>query len=191
MQHVKCLPGASLCFPGSEVPEWFSFRCTGSSITGELPTGWNNSSFVGFGLCAVTEIEHHGLRYAYDLYIECECNLKSRDGEWHSFHGMLTYQPFHKTKLYHIESDHLCIGCDHLMYPRNIGDFCHDTEVTFKFCIMSAQRRLDCCRVKSCGVRLMYAEDHGQSSGSFDLLERGDEPLLKRFKVSSSATVST
>ncbi|KAL5843223.1 hypothetical protein ACOSQ4_009181 [Xanthoceras sorbifolium] len=125
----KILPVASICFPGNETLEWFSIRSSGSLITEELPPGWNSNKFVGFALCAVMETQHNRIVNSWDLYICCECNLKSKDGHWHVFIGKFDWT-----------------------------------------------RHVECCKVKSCGVRLMYAQDLGKSSASFSFVEREDEP---------------
>lgn len=183
IQHVDYLPSVHMCFPGSEVPEWFSFQGTGSSITMQLPPGWNTSKFVGFALCAVTEFQHHPIRSSYDLYIVCECILKSINGQLHSLLATLSYQPRHETG--HnivIESDHLSVGCDHRMCHRIASELLYETEATFVFNIMSRDQRLEFCKVKSCGVRLMYAENSGKTNGDFSLGESEDEPHKKRLK---------
>ncbi|KAL5776105.1 hypothetical protein ACOSP7_009031 [Xanthoceras sorbifolium] len=150
VQHVKSLPVASICFPGSEISEWFSFRSSGSLITEELPPGWNNNKFVGFALCAVIETQHHRIVNSWDLYIYCVCNLKSKDGHWHIFTGKF---------------NNVYMGSDHLMYPIDTGELCDNVEVTFQFYIETGLR-----------LRLMYAQDLGKSTASFSFSEREDEP---------------
>jgi Leucine-rich repeat (LRR) protein len=47
------------CFPGSEIPYWFPYRCNGHSVimnTNE-PYWWDQNRLVGFALCAVLEYE--------------------------------------------------------------------------------------------------------------------------------------
>ncbi|TXG73495.1 hypothetical protein EZV62_002074 [Acer yangbiense] len=185
LKHVKKLPWASICYPGSEIPEWFNFRSTGSLIIEELPPCWNNNRFVGFALCAVMQIQHHRIANLWDLYICCECNFKSKDGRCHTVRGHFRYPPYGCVKPpYSVESDHVYIGSDHLMYPRDTGDLCYNNPVTFQFYLKAGPvpRRIECCYVKSCGVRLMYAQDLGKSNGSFSIGEREDEPQPKRLK---------
>ncbi|KAJ7963195.1 TIR-NBS-LRR disease resistance protein [Quillaja saponaria] len=48
-------PLARIYLPGSEIPEWFSYRTTGSSITLILrPALLNDHNFLGFAVCSVT-----------------------------------------------------------------------------------------------------------------------------------------
>ncbi|KAK3205539.1 hypothetical protein Dsin_019585 [Dipteronia sinensis] len=127
LKDVKYLPVASICFPGSEIPEWFNFRSTGSLIIEELPPCWNNNRFVGFALCAVMETQHHRIENSWDLCICCECNFKSKDGRHHIVHGKFGYQPYYyRAEPYSVKSDHVYIGSDHLMYPRDTGDLCYN-----------------------------------------------------------------
>ena len=71
-------PWGCVCYPGSEIPEWFSFQSMGSSVTLELPPGWFNKNFVGFALCAIAP-EYHGRTRG--LYVQCK--VKTKDGDRH------------------------------------------------------------------------------------------------------------
>ncbi|KAI9194071.1 hypothetical protein LWI28_002873 [Acer negundo] len=107
------------------------------------------------------------------------------NGRCHIVSGNFGYPPRdHVKPPYSVKSDHVYIGSDHLMYPRDTGDLCYNNLVTFQFYIVdrAGQRRIECCNVKSCGVRLMYAQDLGKSNGSFSFGEREDEPQPKRLK---------
>lgn len=43
----------SICIPGSEVPEWFTYKNLGPSISVTLPKNWYTNKFMGFALCVV------------------------------------------------------------------------------------------------------------------------------------------
>ncbi|ESR56130.1 hypothetical protein CICLE_v10024176mg, partial [Citrus x clementina] len=49
--------GISFCLPGSEIPELFSNRSLGSSITIQLPHRCGNKFFIGFAINVVIEID--------------------------------------------------------------------------------------------------------------------------------------
>ncbi|XP_031280229.1 disease resistance protein RPP2B-like [Pistacia vera] len=53
----KQTPKISYCIPGSEIPNWFSFQSSGSSIIIELPQHLSNKSFMGVAICAVIAFE--------------------------------------------------------------------------------------------------------------------------------------
>ncbi|KAI9165801.1 hypothetical protein LWI28_020782 [Acer negundo] len=149
----------AICFPGSEVPEGFSFRNLGSFISVKLPPGWLNDNFVGFGLCAVVEFRDHEDTGAF-LEINFECKLKSEDGQWDVSHG--TFSDSHtsrsRRKCYKIGSDHVYMGFDsNTIYLDDIDELCYD-EVCFQFCLEGPfGKPIECCKVKKCGFRLMYA----------------------------------
>ncbi|KAK1548805.1 hypothetical protein Q3G72_023579 [Acer saccharum] len=75
-------------------------------------------------------------------------------------------------------------GTFSIMYPRDVGD---NNEASFQFYIglhYNGKRRED-CKLKKCGVRLMYAQDHGEFDGSFSSVKEEDEnrPQPKRLKL--------
>ncbi|KAK7320099.1 hypothetical protein RJT34_04831 [Clitoria ternatea] len=47
------------CFPGSEVPHWFPYRCKGHSVTLNInsPSWCSDGNFIGFALCVVLGLE--------------------------------------------------------------------------------------------------------------------------------------
>ncbi|TXG49077.1 hypothetical protein EZV62_024952 [Acer yangbiense] len=156
-----------ICFPGSEVPEGFSFRSLGSLITVKLPPGWLNDNFVGFGLCAVVAFRGHEDNGVF-LDIHFECKLKSEDGEWHVSHSTLGDWDISRSRgqRYKIGSNHVYMGFDSAVYPDDIDELCYN-EVCFQFCLEGPfGKPIECCKVKKCGVRLMYAQDIVKPSGS-------------------------
>ncbi|KAK0600531.1 hypothetical protein LWI29_015906 [Acer saccharum] len=65
----------SICLPGTEIPEWFTYQSPGSSINIRvLRQDLVNSKFMGFALCAVLWIEeYHG--YPDDLAVGIYCHF--------------------------------------------------------------------------------------------------------------------
>jgi len=73
--HGKPLKEVRLCIPGSEVPEWFSYKNReGSLVQIQQPAHWHR----GFTLCAVVSFGQSGERRPVN--IECECHLIIKDG---------------------------------------------------------------------------------------------------------------
>ncbi|CAN6724609.1 unnamed protein product [Malus baccata var. baccata] len=70
------------CLPGSEVPDWFSYRCRGSSVNVQLPLNLYSDKFSGFAICAVCNLQ--GAHSVSDLSALCFCNFKGNHGQ-HSF----------------------------------------------------------------------------------------------------------
>ncbi|PRQ22171.1 putative leucine-rich repeat domain, L domain-containing protein [Rosa chinensis] len=49
-----------IVIPGSNIPEWFSHRSGGRSLSVKLPPDWDSSRFMGFAVCVVFVLhEHH------------------------------------------------------------------------------------------------------------------------------------
>ncbi|KAL5778602.1 hypothetical protein ACOSQ2_009339 [Xanthoceras sorbifolium] len=172
--HVPPL-STVICFPGSEVPEQFNFQNLGSFVTVELPPDWLNNNFVGFALCAVVAFRDHEDSGLF-LDINFECELKSEDGQCHVAHGTLGDWNIFRSRGQHykIGSDHVYMGFDSTNYLDDIDELCY--EVSFQFYLEGQfGKRIECCKVKECGVRLMYAQDIGEPSGSFNSDDNEDE----------------
>jgi hypothetical protein len=76
-----------LCIPGSEVPEWFSYKNReGSSVKIRQPAHWHRR----FTLCAVVSFGQSGERRPVN--IKCECHLISKDGTQIDLRSYLTQQ---------------------------------------------------------------------------------------------------
>ncbi|XP_031112109.1 TMV resistance protein N-like [Ipomoea triloba] len=45
-----------ICFPGTVIPEWFTYKNWGPSISVDLPQNWYNNKFMGFAFCAVSDL---------------------------------------------------------------------------------------------------------------------------------------
>ncbi|KAB5556249.1 hypothetical protein DKX38_007158 [Salix brachista] len=72
-----------LCVPGSEVPEWFTYKNTGGpKVKIKLPAHWHRANttdqLFGFTLCAV--VSFVSCQKYYDFDIKCECHLITEDG---------------------------------------------------------------------------------------------------------------
>lgn len=61
------LPKASICYPGSEIPDWFPFTSQTGYI--ELPTDWLNDDLIGFAFCAVASFRDY--EEAEALQVRC------------------------------------------------------------------------------------------------------------------------
>ncbi|KAL5577283.1 hypothetical protein UlMin_018982 [Ulmus minor] len=70
---------ARICYPGSEIPEWFAdHETTGSSINIKLPGNWCSSKCLGFSICFVAECNEY--TYASREF-RCEFHLRAKYGE--------------------------------------------------------------------------------------------------------------
>ncbi|KAL5778580.1 hypothetical protein ACOSQ2_009317 [Xanthoceras sorbifolium] len=173
------IPRVGICFPGSEIPDWFNFQNTGCFITIKLRSGWFSNNFIGFAMCAVVAFRN----YQDDgrgLYVRSKCTLERQDGRGnHIGYGSLyeQYSGYHDGPRC-ISSDHVFMGFDFFMYPRDNGDFAYKNRVAFQVYLSNSK----CCEVKRCGVCLLYDRDVGEFSGSFSFAGDKEEPHPKRLK---------
>ncbi|KAG5244840.1 disease resistance protein [Salix suchowensis] len=92
--HIRTLFGAAifdepvsvrLCIPGSEVPEWFTYKNTeGPTVKIKLPDHCHRANttdqLFGFTLCVVVSFGSREEEYLDDFDIKCECHLITKDG---------------------------------------------------------------------------------------------------------------
>ncbi|KAJ6397544.1 hypothetical protein OIU77_018538 [Salix suchowensis] len=76
-----------LCIPGSEVPEWFTYKNTGGP-TAHWHRANTTDQLFGFTLCAVVSFGYREEEYLDDFDIKCECHLITKDG----IHSDLSFQ---------------------------------------------------------------------------------------------------
>ncbi|KAH9679692.1 Disease resistance-like protein DSC1 [Citrus sinensis] len=147
-------PRGSIWYPGSEIPEWFSFQSMGSSVTLELPPGWFYNNFVGFALCAIFPEFRGDTR---NLLVDSEFKLKTKDGDWH----VATYLLFVWNEDFGVnsslESDHVLLGYDFSMDLDGLGG---SDKACIQFYIGNyLDKRTEGFDVKKCGAHLIYAQD--------------------------------
>ncbi|KAK1552019.1 hypothetical protein Q3G72_008958 [Acer saccharum] len=147
----------SICLSGSEIPEWFSDQNDGSIVTMELPPNW----------------------------CKCKCKFETIDGDCNEFDVSL-YGLDSEYKPKSICSDHLFILYNHRMCAMVVqgddGDHrlstyqsCH--KASFEFSLLNED--LD-CKLKKCGVRLLYSEEEctdDNSNNDTDRLELANDGM--------------
>lgn len=150
-------------FPGSEIPEWFKYQSVGSSIDLELSPGdWLNNKFVVYVCCVIVAFgDHHGETKKAEFDVCCEWKFKTDGGDWH----VATDFPSYVSIIGYVESDHLILGYQSLpsMQGHDFGECCHNDKVCIQFDLHDSLtgELLECCKVKKCGIRLLYAKDLG------------------------------
>ncbi|KAH9679661.1 Disease resistance-like protein DSC1 [Citrus sinensis] len=143
-------PRGCVSYPGSEIPEWFSYQSMGSSVTLELPPGWVNNNFVGFALCAIVP-DHHGDTRGFTV----RCILKTKDDiavcflyVWEDYFGVNSS----------IESDHVLLGYDFSVSSDSFGG--SNSEFCIQFYIQHFEGPgIEGFDVKKCGAHLIYVQD--------------------------------
>ncbi|XP_044504317.1 disease resistance protein RPV1-like isoform X1 [Mangifera indica] len=138
-------PDGYICFPGSSIPEWFTFRTKGSFI--ELPPGCLNDGLLGLSFCIVISLQndHNPIE---KLIVYCEVHVKSHGGQYEKKAGKY-WEPWLLQSF--IDSDHIFIGCTDFWYSSTWLSI--NSEVLFHFFIGDRDgRRLECNEAKECGV---------------------------------------
>ncbi|KAK1581751.1 hypothetical protein Q3G72_008716 [Acer saccharum] len=137
-------------------------------LRGEIPTGGQFYTFPA------SSFEDHKIDVQY-LEIFCKCKLKSGDEYEDVCAGTLDAFADLRHGTHYIGSDDLVyMGFDNRMYPLDIGD---NNEASIQFYIgphYNGKRRED-CKLKKCGVRLMYVQDHREFNGSFSSVKEEDK----------------
>ncbi|KAL5843176.1 hypothetical protein ACOSQ3_009173 [Xanthoceras sorbifolium] len=132
-------PTASLCIPGSEITDWFSFQ---------------NHHVDQKGFCVGYKLK---LKYEYGAVAQGSL-MGWHDGD---------------SGLHYVESDHVFLGYDFNLHPHDIDEgfdfdmYLDDSaecsindEISIEFYLENYYHELiECCEVKKCGVRLIYAEE--------------------------------
>lgn len=138
----------TLCLPGSEIPDWFIHRSSGSSIT----LGWPQQCFnikrnvVGFAFCVVIEEGELDVLCDYSFEIKTPSETK-RLAEQSQFRPDVS-----------IDSDHVLLGffrCWNVGQPDADGE--HPTTVSFRFRIVNKKVGFPVHHeLKRCGVCPVY-----------------------------------
>ncbi|KAM5551786.1 hypothetical protein ABKV19_026572, partial [Rosa sericea] len=150
-----------IVIPGSNIPEWFSHRSVGRSVSVSLPAHWNNSRVLGFALCAVFVLhEQHRVEKLYidefktfnaTHHLVCCLKLDGRELEVYGRHPAFRFsEEFCKVK-----SDHLWLF--YVSRDKYFGTECwHNSCSKFEFLFETRGPGL---KVKECGVCLIYEQD--------------------------------
>ncbi|KAK8633468.1 hypothetical protein V6N13_014313 [Hibiscus sabdariffa] len=163
----------TVCISGSEIPEWFDFKSSGSSIDIQLPSEWYTNSrknSPGFVVSAVVSFQDCSESALF--CIRCECHLKSCNGD---HDGVTCFSSIWMMHQIQPHQDRL-VGLDHLFlfYDDDEDDevrrfvetqasnerICN--EASFKFDVVLNREYMPepfSWEVKHCGVHPLFAKD--------------------------------
>ncbi|KAH7568347.1 hypothetical protein JRO89_XS07G0279600 [Xanthoceras sorbifolium] len=194
-QHGKEVK-VSICLLGSEIPEWFYYQNSGSSINiPRLQHDCGSSRYImGFALCLVIGFEecyflpHDALTIHYDFHIENSDGHKEE--VFHDSFPLFSWE----TSL-SIDLDHIFLGyvfslkyyddffqkLDALPTNRGMSDYL-GTSIEFNLLRHCSPLHPEACKVKHCGIYPIYVkvdsveelkniainQDTGETSGSND-----------------------
>ncbi|KAJ4722978.1 Disease resistance protein (TIR-NBS-LRR class) family [Melia azedarach] len=189
--------GDEICYPGSEIPEWFKFRSTESSATLELLPGWFNNKFMGFAFCVVVSFPSNNIHESQqqDYGVWCDFKFKTdQDGDdhWQVASSMSV------GKICYVESDHVILAYHFRMFCED-DHYIYRNETTqhynlqFDLIDLQSEERVDDQVVKKCGIHLLYAQDFEESvkhrTRSLSIDEEEEKHLqLKRLRTDDCIT---
>ncbi|KAB5556248.1 hypothetical protein DKX38_007157 [Salix brachista] len=156
-----------LCIPGSEVPEWFTYKNTeGPSVKIKLPDHCHRANttnqLFGFTLCAVVSF----VPSQEYLDIKCECHLITKDGT----QSDLSFHYNDEGRWGSWEREHVFIWSihSHLFFK----------EASFHFKLVNTNRMENVSKVVQSGVHPLFVED---------CIDEPEQPQPKRLKLMGSA----
>ncbi|KAK0598493.1 hypothetical protein LWI29_035173 [Acer saccharum] len=164
LQESDEMPSVLISYPGSEIPEWFTFQNEEPFVSVmHLPQGWFSENLVCFALCAVVAFrDYHD--DGRGLVLVCECEFKSQEGYCHVAKGSLFGWGDDSSGTDYVGSDHVFMGCDFAMYPKKFGEYYYTNEFSAQFYLEDYHSKLlASCEVEKCGLRLIYQHEYGKS----------------------------
>ncbi|KAJ4846104.1 hypothetical protein Tsubulata_015354, partial [Turnera subulata] len=121
--------------PGSEIPEFFRYRSTGSCFTAHLPPNWYNSKFLGFAMCAVISFNTN---HSEENGIDNADGANPSDESPRDIGNFLVRCEFgfnHYSTEAFPSSDHIVMGYDAYLATAIGGDDWLTDNISFKFSI--------------------------------------------------------
>ncbi|KAF3591671.1 hypothetical protein DY000_02024540, partial [Brassica cretica] len=156
------------CFPGCEVPAWFSHRAFGSMLESKLPLHWSDNKFTGIALCAVVLFpEFHEQRDR--LVVKCNCVFNSKYGSPVRFGCTVgSWSKARNTSLRY-ELSHIFIGYTTMVDSNKHGledneEGCSLTEASLEFQVTDGTEVVGSFKVLNCGFRLIYASNEMENT---------------------------
>ncbi|KAM5549848.1 TMV resistance protein N-like [Rosa sericea] len=150
-----------IAIPGSNIPEWFSHRSVGYSLSVELPPDWDSSRFMGFALCVVFVLHEHHQVDERDIHqfktfnathhLVCCLKFSGRELEVHGRQPAFRFSE----EFCQLASDHLWLF--YVSRDKYFGtEWWHNSCSQLDFLFKTRGPGLE---VKECGVRLIYEQD--------------------------------
>ncbi|PON78506.1 LRR domain containing protein, partial [Parasponia andersonii] len=137
------------CYPGDEIPEWFSHQWEGSSTTVTLPINCLNNNFLGFATCIVLEVED-SFDLGYHWSTSTKLSFQSNNGEEY-YDSNLSF----RASIF-LNSDHVLMWCNYdpkiKFYLMNLDSIEASFDCTF---ITDSDENI---KVKRCGIRMIYGQ---------------------------------
>ncbi|ESQ39656.1 hypothetical protein EUTSA_v10000765mg [Eutrema salsugineum] len=152
------------CYPGYEVPPWFSHQAYGSVLEPKLPPHWCNNKFLGIALCATVSFRDYRDQNNR-LLAKCTCEFENLDAPCSRFSVPVEgwFETGNEPRT--IESDHVFIGYISWLNikRRQEEEFkkgCVPTKAILRFQVTDETgEEIAQCEVVKCGFSLVYEPD--------------------------------
>ncbi|XP_031247613.1 TMV resistance protein N-like isoform X2 [Pistacia vera] len=155
------------CFPGNEIPNWYSYQNMGSSITVKLLPALINDEYLLIDVCTViTSRQHH-----FDdrsLPFLCCFTFKDEHGKirnkWTCRFSLFSSNL--ETGSRYILRDHvymLCFSSNKQKYEHARNELRNGSVFLTFHCDYNCKGK-KCCKVKKCGVNLFYEKAEKEES---------------------------
>ncbi|TXG60462.1 hypothetical protein EZV62_015035 [Acer yangbiense] len=154
--------GVKFYFPGSEIPGWISYHSEGSSLTIDLPQHWYSNKLFGFVLCIVASNESSTNQGS--SIVDCKCSFIDSDNcEWQENTYLLIsnseHPKWYQKSTYMLKSNGQYPKLDRESTYLFLQSY--STLSKYSFCKKARfhfSPSKDGCKVKRCGVHLVYSE---------------------------------
>nr|XP_048320060.1 disease resistance-like protein DSC1 [Ziziphus jujuba var. spinosa] len=152
------------CYPGDEIPKWFSNQTSGTSLKITHPPFWNSDNFLGLAICVVLDLNK--MKPSAEVYVHFKLSCKNIDND-------CPYD-FHSNRFLHSDRESL----DHVfMWYVPKCSLEESKQLSWpSICISDASLHLwllihdpavkeyvdlgsEYCEIKKCGVRVVNEED--------------------------------
>ncbi|XP_019059627.1 PREDICTED: disease resistance-like protein CSA1 [Tarenaya hassleriana] len=153
------LNGVVMCLPGRNIPDWFTGRGTGASVTLQLPTGLRDNNSIGLALCISVAFTDYSPKLG--LTIHGDFRLESREDYFHEKEAWdFDLKPFERESMQapadvqtrFLRSDHIFL-CSRNLYVEECNN--HKTVTVTFHLLDGADMPLECCRVEKCAYYVL------------------------------------
>lgn len=158
------------CFPGCEVPEWFSHQDYGSVIETELARHRSENRIIGVALCAAVSFQDYRDQNS-GFSVKCTCEFKNADGSFRRFSCMVGSSAEPGIEPRTIESDHVFVAYTSLLQIKKQSEaednVCSSTTASFAFEVIDGAGEMVKYKVLKCGFSMVYepeGNDHDHVS---------------------------
>ncbi|XP_031280656.1 disease resistance-like protein DSC1 [Pistacia vera] len=149
------LPKASICYPGSEIPDWFTLLSQTGYI--EFPPDWLSDDLIGFAFCAVASFRDY--EEAEALQVRCFLVVDEKIVSTGCLFNDYGHEVIESDDV--IESDHVFLGYDYDIMALELLTLSSNSKGYMEFFVEHGSMN---CRKKSkvtkCGVRFLYTRDN-------------------------------